>query len=84
MITLSTEALYYNEEVVKTLKHGDRVSFNCTLHDKEKGNFKDVMHFHVESLEVTGHDEKYSLYTTEVEEEWIEVNVENRPTGLRS
>lgn len=41
------------------------------------------MHFHVEALEVVGHDSQYAMYTTEIEEEWIRLHVENKG-GLTS
>ena len=39
---------------------------------------KDLMHFRAENIKIIGHDSKYSLYTTPIEEEWIEINVEDR------
>jgi hypothetical protein len=33
------------------------------------------MHFHVEELEVIGHDAQHAMYTTEIEEEWIKLHV---------
>lgn len=32
LITLNTDVLYYNNEIVRSLKHGDKLKFNCTLH----------------------------------------------------
>lgn len=41
------------------------------------------MHFHGMQIEVVGHDSQYSMYTTEIEEDWIRLHVEN-VGGLRS
>lgn len=78
LLTLSSEAVYYGSEAMKGLQHGDLLRFNCTLHEKYSGGLKDVMHFHVEGLEVVGHDAQYALYTSEIEEEWIRLHVENK------
>ncbi len=46
--------------------HGDKLKFNCTLHERERGSFKDVMHFHVTDIMMTGHNTNYALYTTPI------------------
>ena len=33
------------------------------------------MHFHVTEVEKIGHDQKYAMYTTEIEHEWIKIHV---------
>ena len=64
LITLNSDVLYYHLDLVKTLKHGDKIRFNCTLHERERGTLKDVMHFHVDELKVVGHDTNYAMYIT--------------------
>lgn len=46
------------------MKHGDKLRFNSTLHERERGTLKDVMHFHVFDLEIIGHNNSYAMYTT--------------------
>jgi hypothetical protein len=67
LITLDSDALFYNSEIVGNLIHGDQVRFNCTLHERERGSLKDVMHFHIDQLSIVGHDPQYALFTTEIE-----------------
>ena len=78
LITLNTDTLASNAELVQRLVHGDQIRFNSSLHDRERGSLKDVMHFHVFDLEVVGHDRSYAMYTTEIEEEWIKIHVEDK------
>lgn len=78
LLTLSSEAVYYSSDVIGALQHGDLLRFNCSLHEKHGGSAKDVMHFHAEGLEVVGHDAQFALFTSEIEEEWIRLHVENR------
>jgi hypothetical protein len=47
LLTLTSEAVYSNKDVLKELVHGSKVKFNCTLHERYRGNIKDVMHFHI-------------------------------------
>lgn len=83
LLTLNSDVLYYHTDLVSKLKHGDKLKFNCSLHERERGSLKDVMHFHVSGLEVVGHDANYALFNSEIEEEWIRIHVEDRG-GLRS
>lgn len=83
LLTLDSESLYRNTLAVEAMQHGDLVRFNCSLHERYRGNLRDVMHFHVEEVEVIGHDQQYAMYTTEIEEEWIRLHVEDRG-GLTS
>jgi hypothetical protein len=78
LLTLSNEALYYNEEAIRALKHGDHIRFNSTLHQRYNGNLKDVMHFHLDTLEVIGHDDSIPMFTSDAEEEWIQIHVEDK------
>lgn len=78
LITLNSDTLFYANDVVSTLKHGDRLRFNCSLHERERGSLKDVMHFHVSEVERIGHDPSYAMYTTPIEEEWIQIHVEDK------
>jgi len=64
LLTLNSDAVFYNSEILRNLQHGDLMRFNCTLHERERGSLKDVMHFHVEKLEIIGHDSTYAMYTT--------------------
>jgi hypothetical protein len=83
LLTLDSEAVYQSSEILQALKHGDLVRFNCSLHERYTGNLRDVMHFHGMQIEVVGRDSQYSMYTTEIEEDWIRLHVEN-VGGLRS
>ena len=78
LLTLNSDVLYYYSDLVSTLKHGDKLKFNCSLHERERGSLKDVLHFHVSGLEVVGHDAKYALFNSAIEEEWIRIHVEDR------
>lgn len=78
LLTLDTDVVYFNKELIRSLVHGDKIKFNCTLHDRERGNLKDVLHFHIDDIEVTGHDKNYALYNTPIEEEWIQIHVQDR------
>jgi hypothetical protein len=83
LLTLDSGAVYDNSAVLATLQHGDLLRFNCSLHERYRGTLHDVMHFHVEEVEVVGHDQQYAMYTSEIEEEWIRIHVENKG-GLTS
>lgn len=75
LLTINSDVLFYHGELVKNLVHGDQLKFNCSLHDRERGSLKDVMHFHISELELAGHDSKYAMYTKPIEEEWIKIHV---------
>lgn len=34
LMTLNTDIVFYNSDILKNLIHGDRIRFNCTLHDR--------------------------------------------------
>jgi len=67
LLTLDTDVVFFNKEVIRNLIHGDKIRFNCSLHERERGSLKDVMHFHIEDLEMVGHDKNYAMYTTPIE-----------------
>jgi hypothetical protein len=48
LLTLNSDAVFFNSDVLKAVMHGDLIKFNCSLHERERGSLKDVMHFHVE------------------------------------
>lgn len=79
LLTLTTEALYQNKEIIQSLNHGDHIKFNSTLHQRSYGNIKDVMHFHLDKMQVIGHNDSIPMYTSNEEEAWIQVHVEDRP-----
>ncbi len=67
LITLNTDVLSENSQLVQRIVHGDKLQFNCSLSERERGNLKDVMHFHVSDLKIVGHDSQYQMYTTQIE-----------------
>lgn len=67
LLTFSTESVYYNQDVLRSLQHGDEIKFNCTLHQRPTWNLKDLMHFHVDNMEAIGHSDAYAMFTTDVE-----------------
>ena len=83
LLTLDSEAVFQNSELLQALSHGNLVRFNCSMHERYSGNLRDVMHFHGLEIEVIGHDDRYAMYTSEIEEDWIRLHVEN-VGGLRS
>jgi len=50
LITIDSDAVYYNSNVLSNLTHGDLIRFNCSLHEHQQISAKDVLHFHVEAL----------------------------------
>lgn len=78
LVTLDSDVLYRNSELVAELQHGDKIRFNCSLHDRERGGLKDVLHFHVSHFAKIGHDSNFALFTTEIEEEWMKIHLEDK------
>lgn len=78
LLTLNSDVLFSHSELASDLVHGDKIRFNCTLHDRERGSLKDVLHFHVDKMEKVGHDSKYAMFVSEIEEEWIKIHVEDK------